>query len=626
MSLLGQVQGSASTAAALRGPDYFLLGGYFLLMLGIGIYFYRFMRGMKVYFSGGNKIPWWLAGVSFYMSSFSAYAFVVYSGLCFRIGWVGVTAFLVAVPATVFSAMVFAARWRRARIDSPVEFLESRYNVWVRQLFVWLGVPVGMIDDSLKLIATGTIVSVGMGLNKEYSIVISGLIIVLYTFMGGLWAVTVTDFVQFVILSVAVVVVFPLSIAKVGGFAALVHNAPPGFFAWTNDQYNWVYIILLTGIYCVAFSSTNWYLIQKYFCVATEKDARKVGWLVALLYVIGPPLILVPAICARQYLPVGMDDKEVYPRLCATLLPVGMLGLVIAAMFSSTMGNLSSHFNVRASVLTNDVYRRLIRPKSGDRELVAAGRALTLAVGCITMVLAVWLCNESAVKLFKYMVNLFGAAVAPLGLPMLVGLISRRVTARAAVSAVIIGFGVGVLLFLKLPSEGNLVVANWFNPDHGPLFRLHWEQETLAFAINMVVTLSVLFGVSAIWPMNAAESQRVGLFHRRLATPVGDLPEEQAARAAGDQEKAVSPFGIVGVCVLAIGAMMLCIQPFIPHKDNLLPMLLNLLLGGVLIVIGGLMSWGSSRARQALASDRQRSAAAAEIAEEEGGDVVARRD
>ena len=101
-----------------------------------------------------------------------------------------------------------------------------------------------------------------------------------YTFMGGLWAVTVTDFVQFVILAVAVLVVFPLSIAKVGGFQELVDKSPAGFFPLTTEQYNWFYICLLVGLYAVAFSSTHWHLIQKYFCVPTEKDAKKVGWLV----------------------------------------------------------------------------------------------------------------------------------------------------------------------------------------------------------------------------------------------------------------------------------------------------------------------------------------------------------
>ena len=226
----------ASISKAIQGPDYVMLIGYFVLMLGIGLYFYRFMRGMKVYFTGGNKIPWWLAGVSFYMSSFSAYAFVIYSGLCFKLGWVGVTLFWVMIPATIISVTFFATRWRRARIDSPVEFLESRYSALVRQLFVWLGLPVGIIDDSLKLIATGTIVHVGMGFSLETSIIACGLIMLAYTFMGGLWAVTVTDFVQFVILAVAVLALFPLSIAKAGGFQSLVDHTPPGFFALSNGD------------------------------------------------------------------------------------------------------------------------------------------------------------------------------------------------------------------------------------------------------------------------------------------------------------------------------------------------------------------------------------------------------
>ncbi len=141
-------------------------------------------------------------------------------------------------------------------------------------------------------------------------------------------------------------------------------------------------------------------------------------------------------------------DKEIYPRLCAYLLPVGMLGLIIAAMFSATMGNLSSHFNVRASVLTNDVYRRLCRPHAGEKELVTAGRAMTIVVGGLTILMAIMLAAASAENLFKYMVSLFGGAVAPLGLPLLVGLVSRRVTPRSVAVAVIVGVILAVSLFL----------------------------------------------------------------------------------------------------------------------------------------------------------------------------------
>jgi Na+/proline symporter len=147
---------------------------------------------------------------------------------------VGVTALWVTIPATFISVTFFATRWRRARISSPVEFLEARFSAFVRQLFVWTGLPVGIIDDSLKLIATATIVQVGMGFSAETSIIACGAVVLAYTFMGGLWAVTVTDFVQFVVMSVAVVVIFPLSIAKVGGFQSMVDHAPAGFFHLTS--------------------------------------------------------------------------------------------------------------------------------------------------------------------------------------------------------------------------------------------------------------------------------------------------------------------------------------------------------------------------------------------------------
>lgn len=569
----------------IRGPDYVLLIGYFVLMLGIGLYFYRYMRGMKVFFTGGNKIPWWLSGVSFYMSSFSAYAFVIFSGLCFKLGWVGVTLFWVAVPATIISVTFFATRWRRARIDSPTEFLESRFSALVRQLFVWTGLPVGIVDDSLKLIATGTIVHVGMGFSLEASIVACGLIMLAYTFMGGLWAVTVTDFVQFVILMVAVLALAPLSIAKAGGLQSFLNNAPEGFFSLTTDTYNWYYIALLVGLYAVAFSSTHWHLIQKYFCVPTEKDALKVGWMVTVLNIVGPPLFLLPAVAARQFMPADQipylleHDKEIYPRLCAVLLPVGMLGLIIAAMFSATMGNLSSHFNVRASVLTNDVYRRLIRPRAGERELVTAGRGMTIVVGGLTILMAIALAGASAEGLFKYMVSLFGGAVAPLGLPLIVGLVSRRVTPRSVAVAVIAGLILAPAMFLTLSSSTTL----W-----GIIF----EREVVIFAVSFVVVMGLMFGLSAIRPMTAAESQRAELFHQRLDTPVGDLPEDQAA--VTPEEEPVSPFGIVGICVICIGVLMLIVQPWIAER---LAMLLNLLLGLILVALGGLMTWLSHRAR-----------------------------
>ncbi len=292
-----------SLVGRMSAPDLFMIAGYFVLMLGIGVYFYGRMKHIKDYFTGGNTIPWWLSGVSFYMGSFSVAAFVFYPGLCYRYGWVGVTLLWVAVPATMFSAGLFAVKWRRARVDSPVEYIESRYSPLLRQLFAWQGVPVRLIDDGIKLLATGTFISVCVGLDIKVSIIGAGICILMYTFMGGLWAVTVTDFVQFVVLTAGILIILPLSITRAGGLGAIFDGVPDGFFRMTSEEFGWSYVIPVVALYALTWSSTMWSLIQKYYCVPKERDALKVGGLVIALYIVGPPLMFFPAIAATQFLP-----------------------------------------------------------------------------------------------------------------------------------------------------------------------------------------------------------------------------------------------------------------------------------------------------------------------------------
>ena len=432
---------------SLQGPDYAMIAGYFILMLCIGIYFYRYMRGIKDYFSGGNNIPWWLSGVSFYMSSFSAFAFISYSALCYQYGMVGVTLLWVAVPATLFSTLFLSHKWRRARIDSPLEYLEIRYSGTLRQLFTWQGIPVKIIDDALKLVAIGTILKVVTGFDINVSMLAAGGIMLLYTFMGGLWAVAVTDFVQFVVLTAAIIILFPLAFHRAGGFMTVMNEMPEGFLNLTTREYDWGYVAFLIVMYSLAWSSINWSLIQRYYCVPRERDAVKVGLTVIALYIIGPPLMFLPAMAAARILPPLEDAGDVYPSLCAALLPVGMLGLVVAAMFAATMSMLSSDYNVSANVLTNDVYRRLLRPGASEKELVLVGRIATLLVGILAMAAALAMARGKGEDLFDKMVSLFSVATAPVAIPMILGLLSKHVTARSAFWGFISGTIVGVALF-----------------------------------------------------------------------------------------------------------------------------------------------------------------------------------
>lgn len=553
---MNEVQGN------LQFPDYVMIVGYFVLMLLIGMYFYRAMRGIKDYFSGGNKIPWWLSGVSFYMSSFSVAAFIMYPSLCYQFGWVGVTLLWVAVPATLFSTLFLARKWRRARIDSPVEYLEARYNPVLRQLFTWQGVPVKIIDDGIKIFAIGKFISVGLGFDMKWSMLGAGGIMLVYTFMGGLWAVAVTDFIQFIVLTVAIIVLLPLSLHRAGGFSAIVNAAPDGFFHLTAPGYGWWYIAYMVVMYSMAWSSINWSLIQRYYCVPRERDAVKVGLSVIALYVVGPPLMFFPAIAATRILPNLADAGDVYPLLCNTLLPAGMLGLVVAAMFAATMSMLSSDYNVCANVLTNDVYRRLLRPDASQRELVRVGRLLTILVGILALATAFSLQRGQGQDLFGKMVTLFSVATAPVAAPMILGLLSRRFTGRSAFWGFLCGLCVGLALYFLswhpqplafwrfqwLPATKEVGVFSYF-------FKL----DMALFISTAMVTVIVMILNILQHPMGYEESERVRAFFNKLKTPIGMLPEDQLAEK---NTTPVSPFGIVGVSLMAIAALMAAILPW----------------------------------------------------------------
>jgi solute:Na+ symporter, SSS family len=574
-------------AGLLKGPDYFILVGYFVLMLGIGAYFYRFMRGMKDYFSGGNRIPWWLSGVSFYMTSFSAYAFITYSALAYSYGWVGITLLWLSMPATMVSVTFFAKRWRRARIDSPVEYLETRYSPIVRQLFAWHGVPVRVFDDSLKLIAVGTFVSVGLKLPMRTSMLVSGGIMLAYTLMGGLWAVTVTDFVQFIVLSSAIVILLPLAIVRAGGLAAIVHNSPPGFFHLTSPQYNWVYICSQLLLASLCFSALHWQLVQRYYCVPTERDAQKVGWLVVVLYFIGPPLMFFPPLAARQFVSGLTKDTEIYPTLCAHLLAPGMLGLMIAAMFSSTMSALSGDYNVCANVLTTDVYRRLLRPQASQRELVHAGRLMTVLVGALSITLALAMAGGGSERLFRNMVKLFSTAAAPVAIPMLLGLTWPRATNRGVLTGFAAGLSTGLILLWRLP-------------DQVELLDLHWKKENLILICTVAATAVPAVLVSLAQHLPEADRKRIAAFHERLRMPIGSLPGDIPTSPTA-REPRMSPFRIVGICILLIGGMMLAVTPWVADG---LQRALTLGLAGLLLLSGALLK------RQSRVVARQEAAAA----------------
>lgn len=532
----------------LETADHIVIIGYFALLTLIGLYFWRRMRHTKDLFAAGGNVPWWLTGISFYLTGFSAFTFVAYSEMAYRYGIVAITLAWSAAVAMLAGTIFLAARWQRARIISPVAFLEARFNPALRQVLAWTGIPLKVIDDGLKIYATGIFVSVGMGYDLRMSILGSGLVMLLYTFMGGLWAVMVTDYVQFIVLTLGVVVLFPLVFSRLDGLDALFRGVPADFASPVGGPITPLYVLAFYLLVMLSYNG-NWAYAQRFYSVRNEREARKAGYLAVALMVAGPPLFILPAVAARTLMPELMvppnSPQYTYAALALEFLPAGLMGLMIAAMFSATMSTLSADYNVMASVITEDVYRRLVNPQASQRRLVLVGRLATLAVGAITIVIGMLLVTTAQRGLFEVMVTVFGLFVGPMLLPMLAGLVSQRLTARGAAAGIAAGLVSGVTLFS---------FKTWWlagRTDIDPNW-LRYDYEALTIFTNIGVTVGAMALVTAIQTVHPDERRRIADFFVRLARPMHqDAPAEGAGNAA------FSPLTIIAHVTGGTGALLL---------------------------------------------------------------------
>ena len=484
--------------------DYAVIAAFFVVMIGVGVYYSHKSKSSDQFFGNDKTVPWWLSGVSFYMNSFSALAFVMYSALAYKFGWVPVTVSWLSVPAVLLGAWFLAVRWRRAAKGSPIDYIAERYTPSMCKTLAILGLPMQLLDNALKLLAIGTVVGVGMGFPLFWSICISGVIIVLYTFLGGLKATLTCDFIQFLVILIVIFALPPLCLEKLAavdggtgmahGFEVFIAKVPAGFFDFTAGKYTWVYMLVF--FCCVGSTlSTNWSLVQRYYSTKSEKDAKKMAYLVAALLFLGPPIFFFPAMAARVFMPGIPEDQMngVYALVCREVLPVGMIGMVIAAMFSATMSSLAGNFNAAAAVMVNELYLKFAKAPSAKAKMIAARLATILVGGLVIALTFVMQYAQGADDLFNLSNKVFGVFLPPIAIPMLCGIFVRKFSKRSGLMGLVGGIAVGLAIFIA-----------GAKPELAYLREMVW-----IFPATAVATIVFLFIGTAFLPDSADERKEI---------------------------------------------------------------------------------------------------------------------
>ena len=422
---------------------------YLLIMVAIAVFFSRFVKGAKDFFAGGRQIPWWVAGISLYMGMFSAWTFSGAASLVYRTGWYGIVYFATWPVGFFIGFMLAGVRYRRSRVVSPVEYIESRFNrathtilsvIFGVSLLYW---PIQHLASLGKMV--GPMLFPGSETAIIITIIVIATLVLFYTFSGGLWAVCVTDAVQSFLLMGAVAVVIgvifieiPDVLGKLPPFTIHAPASEPNYDTWYLVAY------IMQGIFAAAMGDRA----QRYYSVRDERAVIKLGILTTVLFALGPLFFgLVPFIATiiwpdPSMIPgfAGLENPQegVFIAMAARYLPPGILGMFIAAMLAATMSATDTCWNTASAIFSIDLYRQLFRPKANDRQVMKIGRI------AIVFFFVVAIAGALAITVKGIKLDIIGLTVGILSgvavsIPLSLGLVVRRVSRWAGAAAVIIG-------------------------------------------------------------------------------------------------------------------------------------------------------------------------------------------
>jgi len=474
--------------------DWSILIAFFVILLSIG-FFASKKAGNSVneFFLSGRNMPWWLLGISMVATTFSADTPNLVTDIVRTNGvsgnWVW-WAFLLTGMLTVF---VYAKLWRRSEVLTDLEFYELRYGgkgaAFLRGFrAIYLGVFFNIMIMASVCLAGIKIGSVMLGLTPTQTLLIASSVTVLYSSLGGLKGVILTDFFQFTLAMIATfwAAAVIVNLPEVGGLGELISHPEIlpklDLIPDISDSELFLVVFLLpiavqwwSVWYPGAEPGGGGYIAQR---MLSAKDENHAVWATLLFnfmhYAVRPwPWILI-ALASLIVFP-NLDDLQLafpeiskniighdlaYPAMM-TLLPSGLIGLLLASLAAAFMSTIASHLNWGSSYVVNDFYRRFFEPQASEKKLVLLGRITTVLLMLFSCLVALLLSN--ALQAFAILLQI-GAGT---GLLFILRWFWYRINIYSEISAMIISFLVAFYLqiihprigFDPISTEGQLILG-----------------------------------------------------------------------------------------------------------------------------------------------------------------------
>lgn len=437
--------------------EYLVIGLYLVFMLGTGLLFRRLVSNFYDYFKGGSRGSWWMVGASAFMASFSAWTFTGASGVAYMAGISVAMIFVANVIGYLVNFFFTAHLFRQLRATTFPEVIRARYNVLTQQAYVWIGIIPGILMASLTLYGVAIFANAIFGFSIQNIIIVLGIVVLLYSTIGGIWSVMATDFLQTLILMPMAILMTYLSLKYVGGPGAMVEKIKAmelhGMLKLIDNTgktpYSWIWSLALITFVILTYNSLG--SAVRFFYCKDGKEARKASLFAAILMLTGCFIWFIPPIVARlefsslvEAVKIQKPAEASYAVIAMQLLPNGLSGLMVVAMFSATMSSLDTILNQTAAVMTQDIYKpfklSLLGSSLKKKELFVVGQVISFLTGSGIILAALYFSKQEGSGVFQYMLD-FGALFGtPMIVPMFLSTFIRKTPSWSAMASIIAGF------------------------------------------------------------------------------------------------------------------------------------------------------------------------------------------
>jgi SSS family solute:Na+ symporter len=522
---------------ALATIDLVILGIYAVFIFALAQWVSRDKDGHTKtstdYFLASKNLPWWAIGASLIAANISAEQIIGMSGSGYVIG-LGIASYeWMAALTLLIVGKFFIPIFLRNDIGTMPQFLQQRYGPTIRNVMAVFWLLLYVFVNVTSILWLGSIaVSTVTGLDQMYAIIGIGVFALAYQLWGGLKAVALTDIVQVALLVSGGLIIGYIALSRIGGdtgalggFQTLLTNFPEKFdMILSPDNPNFKELpgiaVLLGGLWImnISYWGFNQYIIQRALAAKSVAEAQKGIAFAAYLKLLMPVIVVLPGMAALVLAPTLAAPDQAYPTMM-NLLPVGLKGLVFAALIAAIVASLASKVNSISTIFTLDLYAKANKG-ADERHLVLVGRIAAATAMLIGILVARPLLGGFS-QAFQFIQDFTGFFTPSIVVIFILGLFWRRASEAGALTAAIGGVAlsgvmwwmdregvftlpfmnrVGVVFLVSLVAA--IIVSLLVPPREGTMqIRLDGVsyRTTLGFNIAAVGVIAFLIAVYAIW-------------------------------------------------------------------------------------------------------------------------------